>query len=98
MTRLMGADLALIPREYDRAAQLELPGGVTAQMLAIATLFAAMGLEYVREQALARNRALIAEMRQTGIDAAGQGSGSLQVTFHELVPNEPIKPSELGRV
>lgn len=41
----------------------------TAQMLAIATLFAAMGLEYVREQALARNRALIAEMRQTGIDA-----------------------------
>ncbi|MBL8590119.1 MAG: nuclear transport factor 2 family protein [Methylobacteriaceae bacterium] len=30
MTRLMGADLALIPREYDRAAQLELPGGVTA--------------------------------------------------------------------
>ena len=28
----------------------------------------------------------------------GQGSGSLQVTFHELVPNEPIKPSELGRV
>lgn len=41
----------------------------TAQMLAIATLFAAMGLEYVREQALARNRTLIAEMRQTGIDA-----------------------------
>lgn len=41
----------------------------TAQMLAIATLFAAMGLEYVREQALARNRALIAEMEQTGIDA-----------------------------
>lgn len=28
----------------------------------------------------------------------GQGSGSLQVTFHELVPNEPIKPSELGRI
>ena len=28
----------------------------------------------------------------------GQGSGSLQVTFHELVPNEPIKPGELGRV
>lgn len=41
----------------------------TAQMLAIATLFAAMGLEYVREQALARNRTLIAEMEQTGIDA-----------------------------
>ncbi len=28
----------------------------------------------------------------------GQGSGSLQVTFHELVPNEPLKPGELGRV
>lgn len=28
----------------------------------------------------------------------GQGSGSLQVTFHELIPNEPIKPSDLGRV
>jgi len=40
----------------------------TAQMIAIATLFAAMGLEYVREQALARNRALIAEMTETGID------------------------------
>ena len=40
----------------------------TAQMIAIATLFAAMGLEYVREQALARNRALITEMTETGID------------------------------
>ena len=28
----------------------------------------------------------------------GKGSGSLQVTFHELIPNEPIKPGELGRV
>ena len=28
----------------------------------------------------------------------GQGSGSVHVTFHELIPNEPIKPSELGRV
>jgi hypothetical protein len=28
----------------------------------------------------------------------GQGSGSVQVTFHELIPNEPIKPSDLGRV
>ena len=41
----------------------------TAQMVAIATLFAAMGLEYIREQAAARNRALIAQMRETGIDA-----------------------------
>jgi len=41
----------------------------TAQMVAIAVLFAAMGLEYVREQALARNRALISEMQATGIDA-----------------------------
>ncbi len=28
----------------------------------------------------------------------GQGAGTLQVTFHELIPNEPIKPGELGRV
>ena len=28
----------------------------------------------------------------------GQGSGSLHVTFIELIPNQPIKPSELGRV
>jgi len=41
----------------------------TAQMVAIAVLFGAMGLEYIREQALARNRALIAEMQATGIDA-----------------------------
>jgi CDP-diacylglycerol--glycerol-3-phosphate 3-phosphatidyltransferase len=40
----------------------------TAQMTAIAVLFAAMGLEYIREQAAARNRALIAEMQATGID------------------------------
>ena len=39
----------------------------TAQMVAIAVLFGAMGLEYIREQALARNRALIAEMQATGI-------------------------------
>ena len=41
----------------------------TAQMVAISTLFAALGLEYVREQALARNRAIIAEMTDTGLDA-----------------------------
>ncbi|MFN4098914.1 MAG: CDP-diacylglycerol--glycerol-3-phosphate 3-phosphatidyltransferase [Pararhodobacter sp.] len=41
----------------------------TAQMVAISTLFAAMGLEYIREQALARNRAIIAEMTEAGIDA-----------------------------
>jgi CDP-diacylglycerol--glycerol-3-phosphate 3-phosphatidyltransferase len=41
----------------------------TAQMVAIAVLFGAMGLEYIREQALARNRALITEMQATGIDA-----------------------------
>ena len=29
VTRIMGADLAVIPRSYDRAAQLEYPGGVT---------------------------------------------------------------------
>lgn len=41
----------------------------TAQMIAISTLFAALGLEYVREQALARNRQIIAEMTDTGLDA-----------------------------
>ena len=40
----------------------------TAQMVAISVLFAALGLEYVREGALARNRELIHEMAQTGID------------------------------
>mgnify|MGYP005852250077 CR=1 FL=1 len=40
----------------------------TAQMVAIAVLFAAMGLEYIREQAVARNRALIVEMQSAGID------------------------------
>lgn len=30
LTRIMGADFAVIPASYDRAAQLELPGGVTA--------------------------------------------------------------------
>ena len=30
LTRIMGADMAAIPKEYDRAAQLEHPGGVTA--------------------------------------------------------------------
>jgi len=39
----------------------------TAQMVAISVLFAATGLEYVREQALARNRSLIREMTETGI-------------------------------
>ncbi len=29
LTRIMGADMAAIPKEYDRAAQVELPGGVT---------------------------------------------------------------------
>ena len=41
----------------------------TAQMTAIAVLFGALGLEYVREQAQARNRELIAEMVATGLDA-----------------------------
>lgn len=41
----------------------------TAQMVAISVLFAAMGLEYVRAQALARNHALISEMTSTGLDA-----------------------------
>jgi CDP-diacylglycerol--glycerol-3-phosphate 3-phosphatidyltransferase len=39
----------------------------TAQMVAIAVLFAAMGLEYIREQAAARNRALIAELQASGL-------------------------------
>lgn len=40
----------------------------TAQMVAISVLFGAMGLQYIREQATARNRELIAEMQATGID------------------------------
>jgi hypothetical protein len=28
----------------------------------------------------------------------GKGQGSVQVTFHEIVPNQPIKASELGHV
>lgn len=40
----------------------------TAQMVAIAVLFAATGLEYIREQVLARNRTLIAEMTAAGLD------------------------------
>jgi hypothetical protein len=28
----------------------------------------------------------------------GKGQGSVQVTFHEIVPNQPIKVSELGHV
>ncbi|WP_333827295.1 CDP-diacylglycerol--glycerol-3-phosphate 3-phosphatidyltransferase [Pararhodobacter sp.] len=39
----------------------------TAQMVAISVLFGALGLEYIREQALARNRALINEMEATDI-------------------------------
>ncbi|NSX54638.1 nuclear transport factor 2 family protein [Parasulfitobacter algicola] len=30
LTRIMGADMAAIPAEYDRACQLEYPGGITA--------------------------------------------------------------------
>ena len=39
LTRIMGADLAVIPAEYDRAAHLELPGGVTAHSHAAADMF-----------------------------------------------------------
>jgi CDP-diacylglycerol--glycerol-3-phosphate 3-phosphatidyltransferase len=39
----------------------------TAQMVAIAVLFAATGLEYIREEVLARNRVLIAEMEAAGL-------------------------------
>jgi len=41
----------------------------TAQMVALSVLFAAMGLEYVRAQALARNQDLINEMTSAGLDA-----------------------------
>lgn len=40
----------------------------TAQMIAISVLFAALGLEYVRTQALAANHSVISEMSNTGID------------------------------
>lgn len=39
LRRIMGADLAVIPAEYDRACHLELPGGVTAHGWAAADRF-----------------------------------------------------------
>lgn len=39
VTRIMAADLAVIPREYDRAVHLELPGGLTAHGTAAADHF-----------------------------------------------------------
>jgi len=27
----------------------------------------------------------------------GRGEGSVQITFHELIPNQPLKPADLGR-
>ena len=48
----------------------------TAQMVGIGVLFGAMGLEYIREQALERNRALILEMEATVL---GEDINLLQV-------------------
>lgn len=39
ITRIMNADLAVIPREYDRACQLEYPGGVTEHSYGAADRF-----------------------------------------------------------
>ncbi|MGL4242401.1 MAG: ester cyclase, partial [Beijerinckiaceae bacterium] len=39
LTRIMGADMAAIPAEYDRACQLELPGGATGYSWADADQF-----------------------------------------------------------
>jgi hypothetical protein len=39
LSRIMGADMAAIPGEYDRAAQMDLPGGVTAHGWADADKF-----------------------------------------------------------
>ena len=39
MTRMMNADMAAIPAEYDRACQLEYPGGVTANGVGAADRF-----------------------------------------------------------
>lgn len=39
LTRIMGADMAVIPAEYDRACQLEYPGGETAHSHAAADQF-----------------------------------------------------------
>jgi predicted ester cyclase len=39
LTRIMAADMAAIPQGYDRAAQLEYPGGVTGQSFADADRF-----------------------------------------------------------
>ncbi len=39
LTRIMGADLAVIPKKYDRACQLEYPGGQTAHSYPAADRF-----------------------------------------------------------
>lgn len=39
LTRVMGADMAVIPAAYDRACQIELPGGVTAHSFDAADRF-----------------------------------------------------------
>jgi len=39
LTRIMGADMAAIPSEYDRAAHLEMPGGITGHGHADADVF-----------------------------------------------------------
>ena len=39
LTRIMGADMAVIGKEYDRAVQMELPGGVTGHSWADADQF-----------------------------------------------------------
>ena len=39
LTRIMGADLAVIPKKYDRACQLEYPGGQTAHSYSAADRF-----------------------------------------------------------
>jgi hypothetical protein len=39
LTRIMDADLAIIPRAYDRAVQVELPGGITGHSHAAADRF-----------------------------------------------------------
>jgi hypothetical protein len=39
LTRIMGADFAIIPKAYDRACQLDLPGGITAHGWSSADIF-----------------------------------------------------------
>ncbi|HEY6085816.1 MAG TPA: hypothetical protein VIU63_10500 [Nitrospira sp.] len=57
--------------------------------------FRPVGEEAVLPALTASNERLLRPFKISLED--GRGQGSVQVTFHEMIPNQPIKPSELGR-